>query len=171
MPPLRLPAPPRVPPSERCPALPPRGARKDLPLTSGTLFTFRKLPLQGDLAAVVVSCNGVKTRSALALSFACATLCEGRVEAGQSPRAAAEPGRKRAMLLTRREQEALPHVIQRVVRDWPDLAPVAGTASRHRGGRAGHPVLHSAARDLPAARDWLRARLGEELRAGGGAGG
>ncbi len=41
-------------------------------------------------------------------------------------------------------------MIERVVRDWPDLALVAEAASRHRGGRAGYPVLHGA-------------RLGEEL--------
>jgi hypothetical protein len=41
---------------------------------------------------------------------------------------------------------------------------VAETASRHRGGRAGYPVLHGAARDLLAARERPRARLGEELR-------
>jgi hypothetical protein len=168
-----------VPPAERRPALALRGARKDLPLTSGTLFPFRQLPLQGDLAAVVVSCNAVETGAR-------------SPSASRRPRRRAAPARNassawrssvtsrsrvrhrvhgRAMLLTRREQEALPHVIHRVVRDWPDLAPVAGTASRHRGGRAGYPVLHSAARDPPAARDRLRARLGEELRAGGDAGG
>jgi hypothetical protein len=41
---------------------------------------------------------------------------------------------------------------------------VAEAASRHRGGRAGYPVLHGAARDLLAARERPRARLGEELR-------
>ena len=87
-----------------------------------------------------------------------------RITDDQSPRTAAEPDRRRVVPLTRREQEALLHVIKRVVRDWPDLALVAEAASRHRGGRAGYPVLHGAARDLLAARDRLRARLGEELR-------
>ena len=57
----------------------------------------------------------------------------------------------------------LPHVIGLVVRDWPDPGLVAEKASRHRGGRAGDPVPPGAARDLLAARDGLRARLGEEL--------
>ncbi len=56
------------------------------------------------------------------------------------------------------------------MRDWPDLALVTERASRHRGGWAGYPVPHGAARDLLATRDRLRARLGEELRTHGDAG-
>ncbi len=41
---------------------------KDFSLTSGTLFAFHKLPLQTYLAAVVIFCNEVKGKSALALS-------------------------------------------------------------------------------------------------------
>ncbi len=87
-----------------------------------------------------------------------------RTTGDPSLRATATPDARRVAPLTRREQEALLHVIERAVRDWPDLALVAEKASRHRGGRAGYPMLHGAARDLLAARDRLRARLGEELR-------
>ena len=84
--------------------------------------------------------------------------------AGQPSCSATDSGRQPIAPLNRQEQEQLLHVIERVVRDWPDLAHVAQLASRNRGGRAGYLVLHSAARDLLAARDRLRARLGEELR-------
>jgi hypothetical protein len=95
-----------------------------------------------------------------------------RAAGHRSPRAAvAEADRRPGAPLTRREQEALLHIIERVVRDWPDHAHVAETASRHRGGWAGYPMLHSAARDLLAARDRLRTRLGEELRPDHNAGG
>jgi hypothetical protein len=83
----------------------------------------------------------------------------------------AAPDHRPAAPLTRRELEVLLHIIKRVVRDWPDHAHVAETASRHRGGWAGYPVLHTAARDLLAARDRLRTRLGEELRPDHNAGG
>ena len=86
--------------------------------------------------------------------------------AGQSPCSATDSSQQSIAPLNRQEQEQLLHVIERVVRDWPDLAHVAQLASRNRGGRAGYLVLHSAARDLLAARDRLRARLGEELRPG-----
>ena len=42
--------------------------RKDFSLTSGTLFAFHKLPLRVYLAAIVIFCNEVKGKSALALS-------------------------------------------------------------------------------------------------------
>ena len=42
--------------------------RKDFSLTSSTLFAFHKLPLQTYLAAIVIFCNEVKGKSALALS-------------------------------------------------------------------------------------------------------
>lgn len=45
-----------------------KACRKDFSLTSGTLFAFHKLPLRTYLAAVVVFCNEVKGKSALALS-------------------------------------------------------------------------------------------------------
>ncbi len=45
-----------------------KACRKDFSLTSGTLFAFHKLPLQTYLAAVVIFCNEVKGKSALALS-------------------------------------------------------------------------------------------------------
>ena len=45
-----------------------KACRKDFSLTSGTLFSFHKLPLQTYLAAIVIFCNEVKGKSALALS-------------------------------------------------------------------------------------------------------
>ncbi len=45
-----------------------KACRKDFSLTSGTLFAFHKLPLQTYLAGVVIFCNEVKGKSALALS-------------------------------------------------------------------------------------------------------
>ena len=45
-----------------------KACRKDFSLTSGTLFAFHKMPLQTYLAAVVIFCNEVKGKSALALS-------------------------------------------------------------------------------------------------------
>lgn len=45
-----------------------KACRKDFSLTSGTLFAFHKLPLQTYLAAIVIFCNEVKGKSALALS-------------------------------------------------------------------------------------------------------
>ncbi len=45
-----------------------KACRKDFSLTSGTLFAFHKLPLQTYLAAIVIFCNEVKDKSALALS-------------------------------------------------------------------------------------------------------
>ena len=45
-----------------------KACRKDFSLTSGTLFAFHKMPLQSYLAAVVIFCNDVKGKSALALS-------------------------------------------------------------------------------------------------------
>ena len=45
-----------------------KACRKDFSLTSGTLFAFHKMPLQSYLAAVVIFCNEVKGKSALALS-------------------------------------------------------------------------------------------------------
>ena len=45
-----------------------KACRKDFSLTSGTLFAHHKLPLQTYLAAVVIFCNEVKGKSALALS-------------------------------------------------------------------------------------------------------
>lgn len=45
-----------------------KACRSDFSLTSGTLFAFHKLPLQTYLAAVVIFCNEVKGKSALALS-------------------------------------------------------------------------------------------------------
>jgi hypothetical protein len=92
----------------------------------------------------------------------------GAQAVGQHPHPATAPDRRPATPLTRREQEDLLHVIERAVRDWPDLDHVAKLASRNRGGRAGYLILHSAARDLLAVRDKLRARLDEELRPRGG---
>lgn len=43
-------------------------AASDFTLTSGTLFAFHKLPLRTYLAAIVIFCNEVKGKSALALS-------------------------------------------------------------------------------------------------------
>lgn len=45
-----------------------KACRGDFSLTSGTLFAFHKLPLRTYLAAVVIFCNEVKGKSALALS-------------------------------------------------------------------------------------------------------
>jgi transposase-like protein len=45
-----------------------KACRADFSLTSGTLFAFRKLPIRGYLAAVVIFLNEVKGKSALALS-------------------------------------------------------------------------------------------------------
>ena len=45
-----------------------KACRGDFSLTSGTLFAFHKLPLQTYLAAIVIFCNEVKGKSALALS-------------------------------------------------------------------------------------------------------
>jgi transposase-like protein len=45
-----------------------KACRKDFTLTSGTLFASHKMPLQTYLAAVVIFCNEVKGKSALALS-------------------------------------------------------------------------------------------------------
>ena len=44
-----------------------KACRKDFSLTSGILFTFHKLPLQVYLTAIVIFCNEVKDKSALAL--------------------------------------------------------------------------------------------------------
>jgi transposase-like protein len=45
-----------------------KGCKKDFSITSGTLFASHKLPLKAYLAAIVVFCNEVKGKSALALS-------------------------------------------------------------------------------------------------------
>lgn len=45
-----------------------KACRKDFSLTSGTLFASHKLPLRTYLAAIVIFCNEVKGKSALALS-------------------------------------------------------------------------------------------------------
>ena len=45
-----------------------KACRKDFSLTSGTLFASHKLPLRMYLAAIVIFCNEVKGKSALALS-------------------------------------------------------------------------------------------------------
>jgi transposase-like protein len=45
-----------------------KACRKDFSLTSGTLFAFHKMPLRQYLAAIVIFCNEVKGKSALALS-------------------------------------------------------------------------------------------------------
>ena len=42
--------------------------RRDFSPTSGTLFAFHKLEIRDDLAAVVVFCDAVKGKAALALS-------------------------------------------------------------------------------------------------------
>ena len=41
-----------------------KACRKDFSLTSGTLFSFHKLPLQTYLAAIAIFCNEVKGKSA-----------------------------------------------------------------------------------------------------------
>jgi transposase-like protein len=45
-----------------------KACRGDFSLTSGTLFAFHKLPIRTYLAAIVIFCNEVKGKSALALS-------------------------------------------------------------------------------------------------------
>jgi transposase-like protein len=45
-----------------------RACAKDFTITSSTLFASHKLPLRGYLAALAISCNEVKGKSALALS-------------------------------------------------------------------------------------------------------
>ena len=45
-----------------------KACRKDFSLTSGTLFAFHKMPLRTYLVAIVIFCNEVKGKSALALS-------------------------------------------------------------------------------------------------------
>jgi transposase-like protein len=45
-----------------------KACRKDFSLTSGTLFAFHKMPLRTYLAAIVIFCNEVKGKNALALS-------------------------------------------------------------------------------------------------------
>ena len=45
-----------------------KACRKDFSLTSGTLFASHKLPLRTYLVAIVIFCNEVKGKSALALS-------------------------------------------------------------------------------------------------------
>ena len=45
-----------------------KACRKDFSITSGTLFAFHKMPLRTYLAAIVIFCNEVKGKSALALS-------------------------------------------------------------------------------------------------------
>jgi transposase-like protein len=45
-----------------------KACRGDFSLTSGTLFAFHKMPLRTYLAAIVIFCNEVKGKSALALS-------------------------------------------------------------------------------------------------------
>jgi transposase-like protein len=45
-----------------------KACRKDFSLTSGTLFAFHKMPLRTYLTAIVIFCNEVKGKSALALS-------------------------------------------------------------------------------------------------------
>ncbi len=45
-----------------------KACRKDFSITSGTLFAFHKMPLRSYLAAIVIFCNEVKGKSALALS-------------------------------------------------------------------------------------------------------
>lgn len=45
-----------------------KACRKDFSLTSGTLFAFHKMRLRTYLAAIVIFCNEVKGKSALALS-------------------------------------------------------------------------------------------------------
>src|SRR5277367_3001557 len=45
-----------------------KACRKDFSLTSGTLFAHHKMPLRQYLAAIVIFCNEVKGKCALALS-------------------------------------------------------------------------------------------------------
>ena len=45
-----------------------RACAKDFSITSGTLFASHKMPLRGYLAAIVIFCNEVKGKAALALS-------------------------------------------------------------------------------------------------------
>src|SRR6202789_1414897 len=45
-----------------------RACKADFSITSGTLFASHKLPLKAYLAAIVIFCNEVKGKSALALS-------------------------------------------------------------------------------------------------------
>ena len=45
-----------------------KACRRNFSLTSGTLFAFHKMPVRTYLAAVVIFCNEVKGKSALALS-------------------------------------------------------------------------------------------------------
>jgi len=45
-----------------------KACRKDFSVTSGTLFAYHKLPIRTYLAAIVIFCNEVKGKSALALS-------------------------------------------------------------------------------------------------------
>lgn len=45
-----------------------KACRKDFSLTSGTLFASHKMPLRSYLAAIVIFCNEVKGKAALALS-------------------------------------------------------------------------------------------------------
>ena len=45
-----------------------KACRKDFSVTSGTLFAFHKMPLRNYLLAIVIFCNEVKGKSALALS-------------------------------------------------------------------------------------------------------
>ena len=68
MPAMCLPDVLRMPPPERFATYRCKACRKDFSLTSGTLFAFHKLPLQTYLAAIVIFCNEVKGKSALALS-------------------------------------------------------------------------------------------------------
>jgi len=82
---------------------------------------------------------------------------------GQPSCSATDSDRRPIAPLNRQEQEQLLHVIERVVRDWPDLAHVSWPRATAVGGLV-TLVLHSAARDLLVARNRLRIRLGEELR-------
>jgi transposase-like protein len=45
-----------------------KACRKDFSTTSGTIFAFHKMPLRQYLAAIVIFCNEVKGKNALALS-------------------------------------------------------------------------------------------------------
>ena len=45
-----------------------KACRRDFSLTSGTLFAFHKLPIKTYLTAILIFCNEVKGKSALALS-------------------------------------------------------------------------------------------------------
>ncbi len=69
-----------------------KACRKDFSLTSGTLFAFHKLPLQTYLAAIVIFCNEVKGKSALAL--AATWTCSTRPR-GCCPTSCARPWRPR----------------------------------------------------------------------------